>query len=94
MISRLKNAGLDDGTCELLLKLGNERVEAVDSATREWSSSWYEVNRLGGIEKVTIRGTSIPMKLASVLRESVYKDATVRTDLLRRDIFFDLTLVR
>jgi len=92
VISRLKSAGLDEATTGLLLRLGGECSQTENSATKEWSAIWYEIDKLGGIERVTIRGSLEPVKVVSVLHEAIFDAGKVSPKLLDRSNFFDLSL--
>jgi hypothetical protein len=94
VVSRLKNAGLDQSTASLLLRLGEECTATETIATKEWSVVWYEIDRLGGIERVTVRGSLEPVKVVSVLHEAIFDAGKVNPALLRRSNFFDLSLSR
>ena len=94
IIRRLSDAGLDDNTAKLIGNLGSSIREDVDVATKTWRNEWYEIDSLGGIDKVTVTGSLDPMKVVSILRQAVYGEGTVKPGLLRREIFFDLRLVR
>ncbi len=54
---------------------------------------YYEVDRLGGIERVTIRGSMEPVRIASVLRESIFDAGKVRPALLKKENIFDPALI-
>ena len=90
-IARLQSNGLDQETADLLLHLGKDCSEKVNLDTQEWIAVWYEVDRLGGIEKVTIKGTIGPPKIRSVLREAIFDAGKVKPDILMRDKIIDLT---
>jgi hypothetical protein len=94
LVSRLKAAGLDKPTANLLLRLGDESAVTENVAIKEWSAVWYEIDRLGGIERVTLRGSLEPVKVVSVLHEAVFDAGKVNPALLRRSNFFDLSLVQ
>ena len=94
IILRLKKAGMDNGIAELLIRLSKECGETLNPDEETWSCCWYEIDRLRAIERITVRGTLKPVKAVSVLRETAYDAGTVKPNFLRREILFDLNLVR
>lgn len=94
VIARLKSAGLDEPTMNLLLQLGEKSRVTENDAAKAWSASWYEIDRLGGIERVTIQGSLEPVKVVSVLHEVVFGAGKINPDLLRRNNFYDPNLSR
>lgn len=91
---RLSDAGLDDNAVKLIRVLGSSMKEGVDSVSKTWSSEWYEIDSMGGVEKVTVKGSLDPVKVISILHETVYGEGTVKPGLLRRDNFVDVNLDR
>jgi len=83
VITRLRNAGLDEATGKLLTKLAEESILNANVASKEFDAIWYEVDKLGGIEKVTVRGGLEPIKVISVLREAIFDAGKVRQDILK-----------
>jgi len=94
VVSRLKKAGLDETTANLLLRLGKESSVTENVAAKKWSTIWYEIDRLGGIERVTVQGSLEPVKVISVLHEIIFDAGKVNPGLLKRSNFFDPTLLR
>jgi hypothetical protein len=92
--SGLRHAGLDEPTASLLLRLGKEYIEVENIGAKEWSAMWYEVDRLGGIERVTIRGSLKPVKVISVLHEAIFDAGTVNPSLLIMSNFGSFNLLR
>ncbi len=82
-VSRLKVAGLDEATGKLLIELADQSIITSNVEAKEFQSVWYEVDKLGAIERVTIKGSLEPVNVISVLRESVFGAGRVNSDLLQ-----------
>jgi len=93
-ISRLQKMGLDSATCALLLKLGSESAETVKLNDNLWYAEWFEVTKMGGIEKASIKGTIEPMAVTNLVRELVFAPGKVKVELLRRENLVDLSIAR
>ena len=85
IIMRLEKAGLEKKVGTLLLGLSREYVVEKDEGADRWSATWYEVDKLGGVERVTIRGLLKPVVVSSILKESIYPAGTVNPKLMISD---------
>jgi hypothetical protein len=94
VIYRLKTSGLDSEICDLLKKLGQETVIDVNTERNQWRFSWCEIDASGGIERVTLLGTTQPLRQHSILREVLFDSGHVPQQFLKRDIYFDIGLAR
>ena len=82
-LSALSSQGLDvktQGKLEAYLRDGGTEVDRNAGLWHRW---WYEVDPVGSIDRVSIRGSVVPMKVTNMSNEIVADTDTVPSQMLR-----------
>lgn len=85
-ITQLKESGLDQTAVALLKRLVDDSKTVIDTKANSWMRSWHEVDALGAIERVVVRGSCEPMRTNSILKETVFGAGTINANVLLRRI--------
>ncbi|HEY1792915.1 MAG TPA: hypothetical protein VGG34_08345 [Opitutaceae bacterium] len=92
IIQRLRRFGLAEAKCRSLDSLKAQATQRINIKQHIWTCVWFEVNREGAIESVTMKGTVGPTEVTALSREILPKYGRIDVRLLKRDILIDTTL--
>lgn len=52
---------------------------------KEWMRSWFEVDSLGSVEKITVTGTVDPSAMKSLQVEAVFEAGRIDVEVLKKE---------
>lgn len=82
-ISLLRKAGLRESDAAMLNGLVKQAKFTVGD--KQWTRSWFEVDSLGSVEKITVTGKVKPLSIQSLQVEAVYDAGRIGVEILKRE---------
>lgn len=83
IIARLRKAGLSDSDVAMLNGLVEQARFTIKD--KEWMRSWFEIDSLGSVEKITVTGTVEPSAMKSLQVEAVFDAGRINVEVLKKE---------
>ncbi|OIQ85107.1 hypothetical protein GALL_330510 [mine drainage metagenome] len=83
IITRLRKAGLSESDAAMLNGLVEQARFTIGN--KQWARSFFEVDSLGSVEKITLTGTVNPPSVKSLQVEAVFDAGRIGVEILKRE---------
>lgn len=83
IIDRLRNAGLSDGDVAMLSGLAEQARFTIGD--KEWMRSWFEIDSMGSVVKITVTGSFEPSTVKSLRVETVFDAGRIDVEVLKKE---------